>query len=120
MKITVFNNFDPVLVLRRSGYGLMTNRKTGEQSFVRRLGNNSYPRFHAYLKDGFINLHLDQKQPSYSGVKAHSGEYEGEVITKEANRIKEVINFLKTEDRPTSEREIAAPAKGFWSKFFGD
>lgn len=63
--------------------------------FVRRVEISEYPRFHIYLKeegDGFIlNLHLDQKWASYAGNRAHSGEHEGELIEKEAERVKEII-----------------------------
>lgn len=56
-----------------------------------------YPRFHIYLKkDGenlVFNLHLDQKRPIYKGVAAHSGEYDGELVEKEAERVKEILSF---------------------------
>jgi hypothetical protein len=35
-----------------------------------------------------FNLHLDQKQPSYSGSRAHSGEYDGELVESEMERLK--------------------------------
>ncbi len=38
-----------------------------------------------------INLHLDQKKPIYRGTPAHSAEYEGRVVEKEAERIKKII-----------------------------
>jgi len=41
-----------------------------------------------------FNLHLDQKRPSYGGgTHAHSGEYEGEIIRGEIQRL---LPFLKT------------------------
>lgn len=95
MKIIVLANLNPLMVLRRSGYGLITNQQTKETSFVRRLGQNFYPRFHAYINDREINLHLDQKQPSYRGQKAHSGEYDGEVVAGEAERIKGAMERLR-------------------------
>ncbi|MBI2624748.1 MAG: hypothetical protein HYW70_00165 [Candidatus Nealsonbacteria bacterium] len=62
------------------------------ESYVKRLGQGDYPRFHAYIKQAggklIINLHLDQKKPIYKGVSAHSGEYVGELVEKEAERIK--------------------------------
>lgn len=67
--------------------------KSGEHSFVRPLEGLPYPRFHIYLKENKekglinINLHLDQKKPSYKGSSAHSGEYEGEVVKIELQRI---------------------------------
>ena len=89
------------------------------QSFAKCLGASDYPRFHIYLsvspafgevsretlRQGSgqaprtgsgqaieINLHLDQKKPSYEGAAAHSGEYEGELVEKEAERIKQILS----------------------------
>ena len=77
-------------LMRRAGY----YPKEG-QSYVREIGTLKYPRFHIYLepsKDNvIINLHLDQKKPSYKGAKAHNAEYEGEVVEKEAQRLKEIF-----------------------------
>jgi len=66
-------------------------------AFTHSLTGNSYPRFHIYLKENketgeiIINLHLDQKKPIYKGAPAHSAEYEGEVVEKETERIKNVL-----------------------------
>lgn len=75
-----------------------TDEKTGQMSFVNPVGTagrHGYPRFHIYLtikKDSLIfDLHLDQKKPSYEGTTAHSGEYDGEVVAKETERIKEIL-----------------------------
>jgi len=81
--------------IRRAGYGFIRDRKTGKESYVRRLGNYHYPRFHVYLEETqdkyIIDLHLDQKQASYKGTKAHSGEYEGENVKEEIERLKSII-----------------------------
>ena len=86
-------------LIRRCGYGEIFDRRSGQTSYARRLSGGLYPRFHAYLEekaDGFqINLHLDQKQPSYDKQTAHSGEYEGEVVEREAERIKLIIETNK-------------------------
>ena len=54
-----------------------------------------YPRFHLYLKveneNLIFNLHLDQKKPIYEGAPAHAAEYEGGVVEKEAERIKQIL-----------------------------
>jgi len=75
-----------------------------EFSIVRQVGRNDYPRLHLYIKEdrrpidqstglSFIfNLHLDQKKPSYKGSRAHGGEYDGDLINKEAQRIKDIIS----------------------------
>ena len=87
-------------LMRQLGYHFwQRNRETKEMSFIRPIGGVLFPRFHIYLKQDektseiLFNLHLDQKKPIYKGVPAHSGEYEGEVVEKEAERIK---NFFLT------------------------
>jgi len=37
-----------------------------------------------------FNLHLDQKQPSYAGAHAHNAEYEGEIVEREIERLKQL------------------------------
>jgi len=92
-------NLNPRQLLRRCGYAEFVDPRTGETSYVRRLSNGFYPRFHAYLErkeDGFqVNIHLDQKQASYHGHTKHSGEYEGEVVEREGERIKAATAALK-------------------------
>jgi len=85
-------------ILRSVGYNVFIDRKTGNESYSRRLGSGFYPKFHIYLYENIdkiiINLHLDQKQPSYSGSHAHNGEYDGEIIEKEIKRIKNLIGVI--------------------------
>lgn len=79
--------------LRRCGYSIL---KDG--SFVRRITGDYYPRFHIYVEKErrgevtspvlVLNLHLDEKKPSYKNQPAHSGKYQGELVKKEAERIK--------------------------------
>jgi len=85
-------------IMRRVQYAPQgEDQKTGELRFSRFLGPSGYPRFHIYLKkDGenlIINLHLDQKKPSYSGTSAHSGEYDGKTIEEEIERIKKILQI---------------------------
>lgn len=81
--------------IRRCGYGQHRTRN-GEVSYVKRVHGDWYPRFHIYVlteKEKIVfNLHLDQRAPVYEGVTAHAGEYDGVVVEKEAERIK---NFVK-------------------------
>ena len=71
--------------------------KTGELKFYRMLRGSRYPRFHIYCaltpdeKKATLNLHLDQKQPSYKGSRAHSGEYDGPLLQQEAMRLQQRI-----------------------------
>ena len=94
MRFTIKTNEHPLGLGRILGYKLLGERNE-EFNFVRSIGGNNYPRFHLYVKkekDRLIfNLHLDQKKPSYEGQTAHSGEYEGELIEKEAGRIKKLL-----------------------------
>jgi hypothetical protein len=80
-------------LIRRCGYGEW--RGKDGPSYTRRLSSGSYPRFHVYLKDfetSFeVSLHIDQKQVSYEGSSAHSGEYDGPLVEDEARRITAVI-----------------------------
>lgn len=116
MKINIPQNVNLIMVLRRSGYGLVRDRRNPEQSFSRRLGGGFYPRFHAYLNEGnIINLHLDQKQASYKGQTKHSGEYDGQLVDQEAKRIRQVADDLISivENQPKKEEN-----KGFFAKIF--
>ncbi len=84
--------------MRQCGYFFVREEK-GELAFARALGSSGsgYPRFHAYInmekfpRETVINLHLDQKKPIYKGATAHSGEYDGEIVEKEAERIKKIL-----------------------------
>ncbi|MDD4271910.1 MAG: hypothetical protein PHF50_03860 [Patescibacteria group bacterium] len=85
----------PENLLRQAGYAFLTDRRTGQESYVRRFGRGFYPRFHLYLEEQnsqvILNLHLDQKQASYEGAHAHNAEYEGEVVEAEMARIKNFV-----------------------------
>ena len=39
-----------------------------------------------------FNLHLDQKRPGYVGFSRHNAEYDGEVVEKEALRLKSLLS----------------------------
>ena len=97
MKIIIDRPADtPRNLIRRCGYAEFTDPRTRETSYVRRLeAGNFYPRFHVYVEEAaeqmIINLHLDQKKPSYEGFSAHSGEYDGEVVEREGERIREYV-----------------------------
>ena len=118
MKIPVSDGLNPVDVIKRAGYGLVNDRNAREVSYARRLGSGFYPRFHIYISGQTVNLHLDQKQASYEGSSAHSGEYDGPAVENEAERISGFIS------RPTIESngeiEPQAEKKGLFSRFFGD
>lgn len=83
-------------LMRRLGYQPAYFQKAGEVSIVRPLARQDYPRFHLYIKslgaDMNFSLHLDQKKVSYEGQTGHSGDYDGEVVENEAERIKQLLN----------------------------
>lgn len=72
--------------MRSVGYGEHVGRG-GQLSYTRRLSTHMYPRYHAYVEDlrgGIqVNLHLDQKEASYSSGHAHGGEYDGPLVERE-------------------------------------
>jgi len=88
-------NITPSSFLRKAGYNYIQDRKMGKESFVRRLGRNFYPRLHIYIKENnnnlIFDLHLDQKQASYSGTHMHNAEYDGAVVEDEINRLKSLL-----------------------------
>ena len=98
MKITIPNPATHSRnLLRRAGYALHQGRDR-QISYTRRLSGGDYPRFHVYVNREEpgelieITLHLDEKKPSYEGYTAHSGEYEGEIIEQEKQRLLSTIS----------------------------
>lgn len=81
-----------VQLMRTAGYIFKRGIVGEEMSFERPLETSGFPKFHIYLTEDqnniYLNLHLDQKRPSYAGTSAHSGEYDGDLLTEEINRIK--------------------------------
>jgi len=99
MKLTVNKNHLSLQIeqiMRKAGYTFISDRNTGKESFVRRLTGDYYPRFHVYIHEegekAVVDIHLDQKKASYQGTSAHSGEYGGENVEDELERIK---NFFR-------------------------
>lgn len=93
LKNTIYN------LMRKAGYHFQredSERNTTEYSFVR--PRHGFPRFHIYAKfDGpnpELNLHLDQKKPTYRGAAAHSGDYDGTAVENEAKRIKQFLGNI--------------------------
>lgn len=107
-------------LMRRVGYGEQRTR-SGQISFIRRVTGERFPRYHAYVEDvngGMqVNLHVDQKESTYEGAHAHSGEYEGPLVEREMQRI---VQFVTTSSAPTAPSVSKPPKKkpGFLSKFF--
>ncbi len=92
---------DPLHFMRRAGYGIIVDRQRGGvKSYVKRIHRDLYPRFHAYIEERGeqwqINLHLDQRATVYEGVTAHAGEYDGEVVEREGERLKSLCPISQT------------------------
>ena len=79
---------------RQIGYRPLGVTPAGELNCVRPLGAD-YPRFHIYFVEKpdriTVNLHLDQKRPSYGRETAHSGDYDSETVRDEVARIQELL-----------------------------
>jgi hypothetical protein len=119
MKIVLQNIKDnPRALIRRAGYSEHFDSRSGETSYSRRLDRNVFPKFHAYLseRDGGVevSLHLDQKQPSYGVGHMHSGDYDGPLIERELERIKQSF-----ENASAPLAEEPEQKKGFFGKLFG-
>lgn len=86
---------NPLNLARKIGYRPPQYSQNNDLNFVKPIRGANYPRFHIYLKekgeDYIINLHLDQKKTSYKGSHSHNAEYEGEVVEREAERIKSIL-----------------------------
>ncbi len=91
MQFTDTYKYNIRVLMQKCGYAETSNAKR-ETSYVRVFGRGGYPRFHCYIEpadSGFtVNLHLDQKKPTYGEGTAHSGEYDGDVVEEEGKRIK--------------------------------
>jgi len=77
-------------LLKRCGYAQIYDSKADHYSYVRRLGQDYYPRFHCYINSEdplVLSLHLDQKKVSYEGQTAHSGDYDSPLVRDELKRV---------------------------------
>lgn len=109
MEFTLYGPFRENIygIIRKIGYVYRgENATTNEMSFTR---GDGYPRFHVYMKKDGVNLlfhlHLDQKRPIYEGTTAHSGEYDGETVEVEADRIRKIVEGLKVPPRPKTDSD---------------
>jgi len=93
-------NFNADEFLRQAGFAFIYDKARDHGSYVKRLSRDHYPRLHVYVmpktdSEGnnlvVIEMHLDQKQASYTGVKMHNAEYDGEVVEAEIANLKNLM-----------------------------
>lgn len=81
-------------LMRKAGYSFLRKIQERDDLELARPAKG-YPRFHLFVNvcnDAIIfKLHLDQKKPVYEGAPAHAGEYDSELVSKEAERIKQIL-----------------------------
>ena len=82
--------------MRRAGYAYIHDRQSGQDSYIRLLTRNYYPRLHCYIfeQGGQVtfNLHLDQRPTRYEGQTAHAGEYDSPLVQEEMDRLQNIID----------------------------
>lgn len=82
--------------IRRCGYGEYYDRRMKQVSYMKRARmSDMFPRYHVYIEERgeevILDLHLDQKRPSYEGTSMHAGEYDGTAVERESARIQSFI-----------------------------
>ncbi|MDO8425647.1 MAG: hypothetical protein Q7T01_04010 [bacterium] len=125
MKIVLTATDQAMQFMRRAGYGYQ-KENGGEVAFIRRVGGSDFPRYHAYVvetgntergtRNLQINLHVDQKAPTYGSGKAHSGEYNGSLVEQEGARLRGLVT-MRPEERSTESGEQEGK-KGFFGRLF--
>lgn len=94
MNIVIRNPKNTALnFMREAGY-TYEKQKGDELAFIKRIGGEDFPKYHAYTKQipGLltISLHIDQKGPSYGTSPMHSGDYDSPLISVELERLKKI------------------------------
>lgn len=132
MRITITTSDTALTFMRRAGYGYQ-KEGSGEIAFVRRVSGSPFPRYHAYIieqqsktaagqqgsRELVINLHVDQKAPTYQRGRAHAGEYDGPLVEQEAARLRA---FAQSSSEQSSGQEVDAQEpkrKRFFGRLFG-
>lgn len=119
MRIVVVTTDTALKFMRRAGYGFQ-KETSGEVAFVRRVGSGLFPRLHAYVQERpgrlTVNLHVDQKAPTYGRHSVHSGEYDGALVEEEVARLRALIDTASSQTAPKPPPE---EKRGVWGRLFG-
>jgi len=111
---------NPYTFLRRAGYGFIRDRRSNQESLVRRLGGGFYPRFHIYVEDDessiVFSLHLDQKEASYAGAHRHNAEYDGDLVQREILRLRAWVK--SSGERRVIKSDNKEEKKGWLKRLF--
>lgn len=82
-------------LMRRCGYMPIHDRKSGKDSFSRKLSTGHYPRFHMYINETdqeiVFNLHLDQTSSRHNNQTAHNADYNSEEVKNELIRVYQIV-----------------------------
>lgn len=118
-------------ILRDAGYIPIFDRASGKQSFVFRIKDTRYPRFHVYLEEESDSrtkwhLHLDHREHGF-GERLHDTEYDGDAVREEGSRLQRwLMHYIDRGPAPkntagtnNSSSSADAERRGFFSKLFG-
>jgi hypothetical protein len=101
MKFRLPNKFThtPEQMLRQAGYLYIFDKLSGKGSFVKKLTDQHYPRFHLYITENatevVFDLHLDQSATRYKGQGAHNADYDSAQVRTELTRIAHLVNSCR-------------------------
>ena len=97
MKFKLPNTFsqNQISLARKSGYIPIHDRISNKNSYVRKLTNQHYPRFHLYISESnneiTFDLHLDQNMNRYQNQTAHNADHDSREVKQELIRIYQSI-----------------------------
>jgi hypothetical protein len=113
-------------ILRDAGYIPIFDRASGKQSYVFRIKDGRYPRFHVYVQEESDartkwHMHLDQREHGF-GERLHDTDYDGEAVKEEGARLQRwLAHYIQAAPAPSSKTPSGGKQdrRGFFSKLFG-
>lgn len=123
MKFTISRNklsSNPYQLARKAGYGFIRDRRSGQESLVRRLGGGHYPRFHLYIEEDTdqvtFSLHLDKQESAHPSQHRHNAEYNSEEVAGELETLKKFISSQGTKQEDPFTKKSNEEEKKSWLK----